>query len=394
MTPDAETLDEVWPSNINEVPKSIFVDAKLFERELELIFQGPEWTPVAHEAEIAAAGDFKTFDLGRVPLLITRGQDSKIRAFINSCTHRGTQVETSSCGNRKHFECPYHRWMFSTEGDLMACPASNDYSPGFDKKNYGLREVRSELFHGLLFVTMDESAPELISYLGRAAQTIADQLGEGGSLKFVGDQKVRYATNWKAYGDNDGFHPPLLHTGFRLLQWQGGAGQQYITPNGHVAVESQLKPPSNAGVLKDPSLIEFKGENPETGSRLVQLFPVTIIAKHLDVISVRFAIPRAVDCTEVHYAYFVRHEDDKDMASHRVRQASNLLGPCGMISMEDAAVFQRIHVGSHSPGSAVFQKGVTQTETLDFPYKQNDETGGLPRWEYYRTVMGFRREKA
>jgi len=358
----------VWPGHINEIPKSIFVDAELFERELETIFYGAQWHAVAHEAEIPAAGDFKTFDLGRVPLLVARGQDMKVRVLVNSCTHRGTQVETAACGNRQEFECPYHRWLFATDGSLMACQGSEDYSPGFDRKDYALRELRTETFHGLVFATMSAVTPALEPYLGRTARTIGDQIG--GPLKFVGDQKVRYATNWKAYTDNDGFHPPMLHTGFRLLQWQGGAGRQHVTENGHIAVESQLKPPRNSGALKDPSLIEFKGEDP---------------------ISVRFAIARAVDCTEIHYAYFVRESDDEAMATHRVRQASNLLGPCGMISMEDAAIFQRVHIGSHSPGTAMFQKGVTQRETLDFPYKQNDETGGLPRWEYYRRLMGFRR---
>lgn len=389
MTSSTGRPDLVWPRHINEIPKSIFVDAELFERELETIFYGAQWHAVAHEAEIPAAGDFKTFDLGRVPLLIARGQDMKIRVLVNSCAHRGTQVETAACGNRQEFECPYHRWLFATDGSLMACQGSEDYSPGFDKKDYALRELRTEIFHGLVFATMSADTPALEPYLGRTARTIGDQIG--GPLKFVGDQKVRYATNWKAYTDNDGFHPPMLHTGFRLLQWQGGAGQQHVTENGHIAVESQLKPPRNSGALKDPSLIEFRGEDPGTGSRLVQLFPVTIVAKHLDIISVRFAIARAVDCTEIHYAYFVRESDDEAMATHRVRQASNLLGPCGMISMEDAAIFQRVHIGSHSPGLAVFQKGVTQRETLDFPYKQNDETGGLPRWEYYRRLMGFRR---
>lgn len=389
MTSSTGRPDLVWPRHINEIPKSIFVDAELFERELETIFYGAQWHAVAHEAEIPVAGDFKTFDLGRVPLLIARGQDMKVRVLVNSCTHRGTQVETAACGNRQEFECPYHRWLFATDGSLMACQGSEDYSPGFDKKEYALRELRTETFHGLVFATMSADTPALERYLGRTARTIGDQIG--GPLKFVGDQKVRYATNWKAYTDNDGFHPPMLHTGFRLLQWQGGAGQQHVTENGHIAVESQLKPPRNSGALKDPSLIEFRGEDPSTGSRLVQLFPVTIVAKHLDIISVRFAIARAVDCTEIHYAYFVRESDDEAMATHRVRQASNLLGPCGMISMEDAAIFQRVHIGSHSPGLAVFQKGVTQRETLDFPYKQNDETGGLPRWEYYRRLMGFRR---
>ena len=78
---------------------------------------------------------------------------------------------------------------------------------------------------------------------------------------------------------------------------------------------------------------------------------------------------------------------------HRVRQASNLIGPCGMISMEDAAVFQRVQIGSHSPGVVTFQKGVNDLRSFEnFEYKQNDETVNIGRWEYYRQVMGFKKE--
>lgn len=380
-----------WPQRINEIPKEVFVRSDIFERELQTIFYGPQWHPLAHQGELPKPGDFKTVDLGRIPLIVSRGQDNEVRVFVNSCAHRGNQVETATCGNRKEFECPYHRWLFTTAGKLVACPGMDDFAPDFDKADHGLRQLRTAEFHGLVFATMSESAPPLESWLGEAAPTLQEVLGGDGRLRLLGYQKVQYATNWKAYADNDGYHAPLLHTGFRLLQWQGGQGTQRVTANGHLAFESQLKPVQNRGFLKDPSLIDFKGENPEKGSRVVQLFPMAVMVKHLDVINLRFAIPRSVDSTEVHYAYFSHEGDDAEMVHHRVRQSSNLLGPCGMVSMEDASIFQRIHIGSHSPGNVGFQKGVKRLDELWFDFKQNDEAGNLPKWDYYRRLMGYRR---
>jgi hypothetical protein len=63
-----------------------------------------------------------------------------------------------------------------------------------------------------------------------------------------------------------------------------------------------------------------------------------------------------------------------------------------MISMEDAAIFQRIQIGSHSPGVATFQKGVKDLRKVSTEFYQNDETPNIPRWEVYREIMGFRRE--
>ena len=389
--PAAAGSDLVWPARINELPKEVFVRADVFERELREIFYGPFWHVVAHVAEIPAPGDFKNFDLGRVPLIVMHGHDGSVRVFVNACTHRGTQLTISACGNRHEIECPYHRWLFSTAGELIACPGADEFAPDFDKRNHGLRQLRTAMFHGLVFASLDEGVPPLQEWLGAVAPTLQGVLGGDGRLKLLGYQKVLYASNWKAYADNDGYHPPLLHTGFRLLGWQGGQGYQKGTANGHLAFESQLRPAQNRGFLKDPSLIDFKGEDPARGSRVVQLFPMSVAVKHLDVINIRFAIARSVDATEVHYAYFAHADDDEAMVTHRVRQSSNLLGPCGMVSMEDASVFQRIHVASHSPGNVGFQKGVKRLDEIWFEFKQNDEAGNLPKWEHYRQVMGFSR---
>ncbi|WP_321390651.1 aromatic ring-hydroxylating dioxygenase subunit alpha [Emcibacter sp.] len=384
--------DLVWPTDVTDVPKEVFVRPDIFEQELEDIFYGPYWHPVAHAAEIPNPGDFKTFDLGRVPLLIARGSDNEIRVFINACSHRGNQVETSPCGNKKGFECPYHRWSFKNDGSLLNCPGSEDFSPKFSKEEYGLKEVKMQDLYGLILVTLSDNPPEFNDWVGRTADTIKNQIGHDKGLKLLGYQKVRYASNWKAYMDNDGYHAPLLHTGFRLLGWQSGGGHQFFTEHCHGGAESQLKPGKSMGVLKDESLIEFKDADWNSGSFVSGLFPITIMVKHLDCISIRFAIPRAVDCTEVHYAYFAKADDNEEMALHRVRQASNLLGPCGMISMEDAAIFQRIQIGSHSPGVATFQKGVKDLQAIPTEILQNDETTNIPRWEYYRKVMGFHKE--
>jgi hypothetical protein len=117
------------------------------------------------------------------------------------------------------------------------------------------------------------------------------------------------------------------------------------------------------------------------------------MTKHLDMINVRFAVARSLLKTEVHYAYFAHVDDDADMVRHRLRQSSNMLGPCGMVSMEDASIFLRVQQGNRTPGNAVFQKGVKQEQGMWFDFKQNDEAGNLPKWEYYRRVMGFEREE-
>ena len=62
-----------------------------------------------------------------------------------------------------------------------------------------------------------------------------------------------------------------------------------------------------------------------------------------------------------------------------------------MVSMEDAAVFHRVHVGSHTPGVSVFLKGATDENVIPSTFGQSDESANMPFWEYYRALMGFER---
>ena len=144
------------------------------------------------------------------------------------------------------------------------------------------------------------------------------------------------------------------------------------------------------GFLIDHSVVDAHDSKIKPQSVVVSLFPLSIILRHLDVINVRYAIPRSENDTEVHYAYFARENDDPALFAHRVQQASNLLGPSGLISLEDGAVFNRLHVGAHTTGNVAFQKGVGETfDPNNTSFKHNDEAGNLVRWARYRKAMGF-----
>jgi anthranilate 1,2-dioxygenase large subunit len=390
-----EIPDIQWPSNYNEIPKEAYTRDDLFQLEMKRIFHGAEWHAIAHESEIPNKGDFKTLDHAHVPLLVARGADDQVRVFYNSCPHRGNQVESARFGNKAEFECPYHRWLFTTEGKLLGCPSQREFVPGFNKADYPLAQPRFELFCGIVFVTFSDKTEALGDYLGDTRPTIIRSMGGDGRLKLLGYQKVRYAANWKIYGDNDAFHGPLLHKALNMLSWQANNGfMKTCTRRGHVALETDLVTPPDDGTLKDISVVGVATEG-VPGSCAIIMYPTFVMTKHLDVINLRFASPVSVGETEVTYAYFAHQNDSEEVLRHRIRQSSNLLGPMGFISMEDAAIFHRSQIGARTPGSAVFQKGVRNPATLqnsDFTF--NDESHALVHWEHYRQVMGIERAQA
>ena len=397
MTANINLPDTVmeWPAKYNEIPKAVFEEPGLWRLELENIFYGEEWHPIVHRAEIPNPGDYKAAFIGEMPIFAVHGDDGRIRVFHNACAHRGATLVTDSAGNKADFECPYHRWLFSREGALVGCPNSQEFSPSFTKEGFGLKELRSDSFSELTFVTMSDKTPDLRTYLTDAVtDPLSRVLGNGHNLKLLGYQKVHYDCNWKAYVDNDGYHAPLLHLAFKLMGWQGGKGVQIVTDNGHIAFDSELTIPGKIEALEDSSIVQFKGDPDSKGSIVVSTFPITVFTKHMDMLNIRYAFPKGPRGVEVHYTYFARDDDSPELLAHRTRQSANLLGPSGLISLEDAAIFTRIDLGNRSPGNAIFQKGVTDEYKLEFNVKQNDESGNLPRWEHYRKRMGFRRAKA
>lgn len=368
-----------------KLPKEIFSDEAIYREELQRFFYGPYWHPVAHRAELPATGSFKTTWLAEVPVILTRTADDEVRAFINSCSHRGALLEQRRCGVAAQFECPYHRWLFGNDGGFIGAPGRKEFRSDFCETDYSLVPLRVAEHAGLIFVSRDRLAPDLQSFLGAAASPLADCMLDDGRLKLIGYQKVIYQANWKAYIDNDPYHAPLLHAAFRLLNWHGSKGQLITTrPYGHMCILYQINHYVDNGFLNDPSAISFLGTDDR--ARVVALRPVTGITKHLDTINIRFARPLGVNRTEVSYAFFGHQDDTPEYLEHRVRQSSNLLGPSGYISIEDAAIYNRVQLTTNDGGYARFVKGVGKPRDQ---WSQNDEASNTEWWAHYRTRMGF-----
>ncbi|MBL4622207.1 MAG: Rieske 2Fe-2S domain-containing protein [Immundisolibacteraceae bacterium] len=386
---DLNTCQVDWPDGLNSVPSSIFSREDVYQLELDKIFYGPLWHPVAHESEIAEPGDFKTFQIGEVPIIINRDMDGKFHTFLNVSTHRGTLVETKNSGTRRNFNCPYHGWGWNSAGDLTACPNSEDFPASFKKENYSLKQLRCESFEGLLFATFSDDTPPLHEWLSGVAGPLKYALGDGEPLQFLGYQKTTYASNWKTYRDNDGYHVAQLHAAFRLLNWQGGQGEQVVDAQGNMSVVAELNVAAAGNFLKDPSVVEFRGSDPSRGANIIVTNPVTLTTRHMDMFNIRFVIPRGVDKTEVHWAYYAKQSDDAEMVRHRVMQSSNVLGPSGLVSLEDAAAFSRIQATAKVDGVSRFMKGIGDENALSDKASQNDETANMIWWNDYRERMGF-----
>ncbi len=261
-------------------PKEVFSDPPdVYREELTRIFYGPPyWHPIAHRAELAERNAFRTRWLADVPLLMVRDGDDRIRVFVNSCAHRGgTLLEQRRCGGvAERFECPYHRWIFNNDGRFAGAPRRMQFRPDFREEDYGLRELHVvEAWGGLIFVSMAAQPPPFDDYLGDSADPLRDCMVDDGDLTLLGYQTVVFQSNWKTYIDNDPYHAPLLHSAFKLLNWQGGSGNVLVSePYGHMSVLYDAQPYVDNGFLADPSVVTRMGGD-DSRARVIALRPVT-----------------------------------------------------------------------------------------------------------------------
>lgn len=380
-----------WPAQPHVIPREIFDREDVYQAELERIFKGPVWIPVAHNAELPNPHDFKTSEIGGVPIVITRDSAGAVHVFRNACSHRGTQLVTRGFGHAPAHECPYHRWVFDSAGRLQTCPGEEDFHEDFKHENFVLSRIRCESVFGLIFATLSPATVPLQEFLSEPIiDTMKVALGGDGRLTLLGYQKVMFDTNWKAYMDNDGWHAPMLHSAFRLLDWTGGKGDIVCTENGHRSVRYQINAGKNLSFLKDPSVVQYRGNPKESGLGVIpNLFPITNMSRQMDIMTLRYAWPRGVDRTEVHWTYFAHQDDDAELLKHRIGQSANVLGPSGMINLEDGAVFNRLQRGAGTGGENYFLKGVHHGSDPLTDSTQSDELANIVWWNAYRQMMGF-----
>lgn len=146
--------------NAYTLPGDAYTSEEIYQREIERIFRR-SWLCVGHASDWPKAGSFKLRTIAGDNLIVVRGDDDRIRAFHNVCRHRGARLCVEDDGNvGRSIRCPYHAWNYDLEGSLKAAPTMAEVA-GFDRKDYPLHPVSTDIWGGLVFLNLDPSAAPL-----------------------------------------------------------------------------------------------------------------------------------------------------------------------------------------------------------------------------------------
>jgi anthranilate 1,2-dioxygenase large subunit len=166
MNIQTRTQTRSWPSEgLTRIPYWLYSDPDLYAEEQARIFRGNTWTFLCLEAEVPAPNTFRTSNLGDMPVVVTRDRDGVIHAFENRCAHRGSLLCLKQRGEAKEIVCVYHNWTYDLTGKLTGVAFRRGVGgkggmPADSRPDqHAPRQLRVEVFAGLVFGTLGENAP-------------------------------------------------------------------------------------------------------------------------------------------------------------------------------------------------------------------------------------------
>jgi anthranilate 1,2-dioxygenase large subunit len=412
MTVDAA----IWPAlDYSRVPYRFYHDAELYAREQERIFRGPVWNYLALEAEIPKPGDFRAAYVGDTPVIVNRDHNGEVHAFVNRCAHRGALVRREIAGNAAEHICIYHQWCYALDGRLMAIPfrrgvrGKGGLDPSFDMAAHGLRRLCVDTVNGAIFGTLSEEAEPLEAFLGPPILAELRRMLHR-PVRVLGYTRQRIRANWKLYAENtrDNYHASLLHeflVTFGLDRATQVGGVRMDARHRHnvtwAEVDSDTADAAREAYngarirndylsLREPSLVAFRRERDTDNLSLIitSIFPSLVLAVISNSLAIRQIRPRGVDQVEVHQTMLGYADDPPDMTRHRLYQA-NLVGPAGLVSMEDGEAIELAHRASSPERDSVTVIELGGAGVIsDRDYRVNDvPLRGF--WSYYAELLGI-----
>ncbi|CAB4870913.1 unannotated protein [freshwater metagenome] len=219
-----------------DIPVSRYTSREFHELEKHKLWNRV-WQMACRADDIPEIGDSLVYEICDQSILVVRSGTDEIKAYYNSCLHRGRQLREHD-GNATELRCPFHGFCWNLDGSLKQVPCEWDF-PHIDKAEWGLPELRVGTWGGFVFVNMDPNCEPLEAFIGNLPEHFQKWPLEN-RYKSVHVARL-FPTNWKVVQEAfmEAFHVVATHP--QLLAGIGDANSQYdwegnfsraITPNG------------------------------------------------------------------------------------------------------------------------------------------------------------------
>ncbi|KAB2659488.1 aromatic ring-hydroxylating dioxygenase subunit alpha [Brucella tritici] len=193
--------------------QKFYTDPEYHKLDLENIFY-KDWLFVGHDCELPKTGSYMTVQIGAYPVVIVRDAQGGIRAFHNSCRHRGSRICAAEKGTAAKLVCPYHQWTYELDGRLLF---ARQVGPDFKPAEYGLKPVHCETVAGYIYVCVADEAPDFGAFRNLVEPYLAPHNIKDAKVAF--ESSIIEKGNWKLVWENNrecyhcaANHPELCRT--------------------------------------------------------------------------------------------------------------------------------------------------------------------------------------
>jgi phenylpropionate dioxygenase-like ring-hydroxylating dioxygenase large terminal subunit len=184
---------DTHPDGARFIPAEEYVDPEILVKDRAMLRRFP--LVVALTCQVAQPRSFHTEEILGVPVLLIRQLDGSVKAFLNSCVHRGARIAEGSGAAGSRLVCPYHAWSYKIDGTLATVNQAAKFG-SFDKSCHGLNELPCTERYGLIFVTLDKTGQtDIDAFLGDFAPKLAEATLE--DTEFYGQWPFPQDMNWK-----------------------------------------------------------------------------------------------------------------------------------------------------------------------------------------------------
>lgn len=357
-------LDRLIDLEKGSLSRRVYWDHQIYEQELEKIF-ARSWLFLAHESQLPKAGDYLTTYMAEDNVIVVRQKDGSIKAFLNTCPHRGNKLNFTDAGNARTFICNYHGWSFGIDGALRGMAGQELFdASGMQAGEHGLHPVAQVAsYKGLVFGNMDRDAPPLAEWLGDFRfylDVMLDMDGQG--TEFVGGcVKSVINCNWKVPVENfigDIYHALWTHDSAARAMLGGPVADVHRDPdsyhanfNGH-GWEFNLDVVGNAATLGDKEIRKYLyGIQPTVAQRLgefrskmigsissVSVFPNLSFLPGQN--TFRVWHPRGPGKIELHTWTIVNRSAPQEIKDRWLKGTMMTFSPSGVFEMDDGENFE------------------------------------------------------
>ena len=293
---------------IRTLPYAWYTDPAVLRVEQERIF-ARSWQYATRADLVAEPGSMTPAWAGSLPVLLVRGSDGELRAFVNVCRHRG-HVLCQADAQLETIQCPYHAWTYDLDGTLRNAPRA-EREDAFDRATLSLVPVSAEAWGPFVFVNPDRDAGPLASALGGLPRLLADGGVEIDRLRFHSRaESDEYACNWKICAENvlECYHCAVAHPS--LAKTLDVSQEAYVLEHEGTLL-SQFGPPrerESVGVRLQP------GTDTVSRGQFHFLFPSTVVnvMPGRQNLSIGPIVPREQERTHRFLDYFVGDDLDEE----------------------------------------------------------------------------------